>query len=118
MKSFNLFLADLNDGQTHAGLTGDLAELLQQVRNTGRSGSMTLKIKIQPASKGGAEVDKITITADRKLELPKPEQPSDFFWLTDTAELTRQHPRQHALDLRDAKTIDADGVITFKEAQQ
>lgn len=61
-------------------------------------------------------MDKITITADRKLELPKPEQPSDFFWLTDTAEPTRQHPRQHALDLRDTKTIDADGVITFKEA--
>ena len=28
MKSFNLFLQDLNDGSTHAGLTGDLAELL------------------------------------------------------------------------------------------
>ncbi|MDQ1260601.1 MAG: hypothetical protein QG643_2427, partial [Pseudomonadota bacterium] len=54
--------------------------------------------------------------ADRKLELPKPEQPSDFFWLTDEAEPTRQHPRQHALDLREAKTVDADtGEITFKE---
>ena len=85
MKAFNLFLADLNDGQTHAGLTADLDELLRTVRNTGRAGSMTLKIKISPASKGG-EVDKITINADRKLELPKPEQPSDFFWLTDSAE--------------------------------
>lgn len=119
MKSFALFLADLNDGQTLAGLTGDLAELLQEVRSTGRGGSMTLKIKIVPATKGGQEVDKITIVADRKLELPKPEQPSDFFWLTDTAEPTRQHPRQHALDLRDAKSVDADtGEITFKEIQQ
>ena len=58
MKAFNLFLADLNDGQTHAGLTADLDELLRTVRNTGRAGSMTLKIKISPASKGG-EVDKI-----------------------------------------------------------
>lgn len=133
MKSFNLFLQDLNDGQTLAGLTGDLNELLQAVQATGRTGSMTLKIKVASANKGGGEVDKITIMADRKLELPKPEQPQDFFWLTDDAEMTRQHPRQHSLDLRDAQdtrggvrsateqfisTPDADGVITFKEASK
>lgn len=118
MKSFAVFLTDLNDGQTLAGMTADMAELLQTVKSTGRAGSMTLKIKVSPATKGGHEVDKITIVADRKLELPKPDQPSDFFWLTDDAEPTRQHPRQHALDLRDAKSVDADGVITFKEIQK
>lgn len=128
MKSFSLFLADLNNGLTHSGLTADLHELVQTVQSTGRAGSMTLKIKIAPASRGG-DVDKITIVADRKLELPKPEAPSDFFWLTDNAEITRQHPRQHALDLRDAQDTrggmrdpvtptaaflqtDGDGVIT------
>lgn len=40
MKSFNQLLADLNDGSTLAGLTGDLAELLQTVQNTGRAGSI------------------------------------------------------------------------------
>jgi hypothetical protein len=119
MKSFGIFLNDLNDGQTLAGLTSDLAELLQTVKATGRSGSLTLKVKIAPAAKPGQEVDKITITADRKLELPKPESPSDFFWLTDEAEPTRQHPRQHALDLRDAKSVNsATGEITFKEITQ
>jgi hypothetical protein len=118
MKSFTVFLADLNDGHTLAGLTGDLGELLQAVKETGRSGSLTLKVKVAPATKSGHEVDRITIVADRKLELPKPELPSDFFFLTDEAEPTRQHPRQHALDLRDAKSVDADGVITFKEVKQ
>ena len=132
MKAFNQFLVDLTDGSTHAGLTSDLQELLQAVKNTGRTGSMTLKIKIASASKGGNEVDKITIAADRKLELPKPEQPQDFFWLTDEAVPTRQHPRQHSLDLRDAQDQrggmrsateqfsqpDADGVMIFKEAKQ
>lgn len=136
MKAFNQFLVDLNDGSTHSGLTADLTELLQAVQNTGRGGSLTLKIKIASASKGGSSVDKITITADRKLELPKPEQPQDFFWLTDDAEPTRQHPRQHALDLRNAidergglrdpvtaafaatltTVIDDDGVITNLKA--
>lgn len=129
MKSFSLFLVDLNDGTTHAGLTGDFDTLLQEVQAHGRGGSMTLKIKVSPATKSsrGGDVDKIVITAERKLELPKPDQPSDFFWLTDTGEPTRQHPRQHALDLRDAAGAkadtteftqpDADGVITFKEAK-
>lgn len=123
MRAFNLFLADLNDGSTHTGLTADLHELLIAVQNTGRGGSLTLKIKVSSASKGGSMVDKITIQADRKLELPKPEQPQDFFWLTDEAIPTRQHPRQHNLDLRDAMPSapkftdpDADGVINLKEA--
>lgn len=128
MKPFSLFLVDLNDGTTHAGLTGDFAQLLQEVQAHGRGGSMTLKIKVAPATKNsrGGDVDKVTITAERKLELPKPDQPNDFFWLTDTGEPTRQHPRQHALDLRDATAgkpgsdqftpPDADGVITFKDA--
>lgn len=128
MKAFSLLLAELNDGITHTALTADLNELVQHVHSTGRGGSLTLKLKVSPASKGGY-VDKVVIVADRKLELPKPETPSDFFWLTDDAEMTRQHPRQHALDLRDAQDTrgglrdpitptaaflqtDGDGVIT------
>lgn len=124
MKAFNQFLVDLNDGSTHAGLTGDLQELMQSVKATGRTGSLTLKIKISSASKGSGEVDKITVSAERKLELPKPEQPQDFFWLTDDATPTRQHPRQQSLELREVShksteftTPDADGVITLKEAK-
>lgn len=127
MKSFNLLLTELNEGSTHSALTGDLAELLRTVQATGRAGSVTLKIKVAPATRSNSGyVDKVTITADRKLELPKPEQPADFFYLTDDGETTRNHPRQHDLPLRDVAApnpttfkTDADGVITsFKEAQQ
>lgn len=121
MKPFSAFIVELNDGKSHAGITADMAELLQTVKATGRSGSLTIKIKVAPTSKPGQEVDKITVTADRKLELPKPEQPSDFFWLTDEAEPTRRHPRQQELALGELKRvetrIDADGVIhPFKQA--
>lgn len=115
MKAFSVFLQDLNLGQTHSLLTQDLHDLLQTVKNTGRSGALTLKIKIAPATRAG-DVDKVTISADRKLELPKPEQPTDFFWLTDEAEPTRQHPRQHDLDLRGAKTAQDERPATFKTA--
>lgn len=124
MKPFNLFLNEINEGQTLAALTGDFAELLQAVQAQGRGGSITLKIKVNPTARGNqGHVDKVTITAERKLELPKPEQPQDFFWLTDSAEPTRQHPRQQELALQGVRTLanltptqafsapDADGVI-------
>ena len=83
--------------------------------------------------KGAGDVDKITVTVESQLALPKPQQPSDFFFLTDDAEPTRQHPRQHSLDLRDVSgqarggvvdptskftQPDADGVIEFKEVSK
>lgn len=115
-KPFSLLLNELNEGSTHAALTSDLGELLRTVQATGRGGSLTLKIKVAPATRNQiGSVDKITITADRKLELPKPEQPSDFFWLTDDGETSRNHPRQHTLELRDVSS-DGSSINNFKKA--
>jgi hypothetical protein len=140
MRAFNHFIADLNEGATHAQLTGFLHELMQAVKLHGRSGSLAFKLKVAPTSQGQHDVDKVNITVDCKLELPKPALRTDFFWLTDDAEPIRHHPRQHHLDLRDAQDTrgglrtpaaalaatfsnpDADGVITpttpLKEVSQ
>jgi hypothetical protein len=113
VKAFSLFMVELNDGSTHAALSADLAELLRTVQNTGRAGSLTLKVKVAPATRtNSGSVDKVTITADRKLELPKPEQASDFFWLNEDGETSRNHPRQHDLPLREVTPTPQ----TFKEA--
>ena len=115
IKAFATLLNELNDGSTHAGLSADMAELLRTVQHTGKGGSLTLKIKVSPAIRSdGGGVDKITITADRKLELPKPVSPSDFFWLTEDGETTRNHPRQHALELREVSSGDS-SVSNFKK---
>ena len=101
MKALSLFLQEINGGSTHAACTADLAELFKTVQETGRKGALKLTITVSPGTKGG-EVDKVVVNVDRTLALPKAEQPSDFFWLTDDAEPTRNPPRQHALDLVDA----------------
>lgn len=113
-KPFTLFLAEVNDGNTGAALTADLAELLATVQRTGRSGSLTLKVKVAPATKSQAtgSVDKVNLTCERKLELPKPEAPTDFYWLTDAAELSRNHPRQQSLELRD---VAGSGVVNSSD---
>lgn len=116
-KAFNKLLNELNEGSTHAGLTADMSELLKTVQNTGRGGSLTLKIKVAPALRnqtGG--VDKITITAERKLELPKPVAPSDFFWLTEDGETSRSHPRQNELELREVGSTNGVTSANLKKA--
>lgn len=115
MKSFTHFLNEINEGSTQSALTADLAELLRTVQTTGRAGALALKVKVAPAvrSQSGA-VDKVVVTVDRALSLPKPEQPSDFFWLTDDGETSRNHPRQHDLPLRDVATPST--PPTLKEA--
>lgn len=107
-KPFTIILAELNDGSTAAALTADLEELLGAVQRSGRAGSLTLKIKVVPTKAQSGAIDKVNLTAERKLELPKPEAPIDFFWLTDDGQLSRNHPRQQSLELRD---VTGSGVV-------
>lgn len=100
-KAFAVFLQDLRDGRAHSELSGQLEELITKVRETGKSGGLTLKIKIKPATRGG-DVDKVTISDAITVDLPKPERGEDFFWVTDDNDLSRNHPRQQSLELRDA----------------
>jgi hypothetical protein len=112
-KAFAVFLQDLRDGRAHAELSHQLAELLAKVKETGKGGALKLTIKIKPATRGG-DVDKVTISDAITIELPKPERGEDFFWLTDDNDLSRNHPKQISLELRDVATP---APIKFKDAQ-
>lgn len=111
-KAFALFLQDLRDGRAHAELTTSLAELLVAVKETGKVGEITLKIKVKPAGRG-TDIDKVNITDAIVTKVPKPDRGEDFYWLTDDNNLSRNHPRQHSLELREAA---APQPQTFKEA--
>ncbi|KQW97117.1 hypothetical protein ASC94_10005 [Massilia sp. Root418] len=102
-KAFAVFLQELRDGRTHSELSSHLNELLKHVKDTGKGGSVTLQIAVGPAGKG-QDVDKVIIKDKIIAKLPTPERGSDFYWLTDDNELSRNHPRQSMLDLRDAST--------------
>lgn len=111
-KAFAVFLQDLRDGRAHAELSAQLGELLAKVKDTGKGGSITFKLKIKPAGRG-ADVDKVVISDAITVDLPKPERGEDFFWLTDANDLSRNHPRQGNLELRDATPA---VPVHFKEA--
>ncbi len=111
-KAFSVFIQELRDGKAHAEMSHQLAELLTKVKETGKGGAPTLKIKIKPATRG-SEVDKVTISDAISIELPKPERGEDFFWLTDDNDLSRNHPKQASLELRE---VAAPSPTKFKEA--
>jgi hypothetical protein len=113
-KAFAVFIQDLRDGRAHSELSGQLTELITKVRETGKGGELTLKIKVKPATRGG-DIDKITVSDQISITLPKPEKGEDFFWLTEDNDLSRNHPRQQNLELRDAALAKP---ITLKEANQ
>jgi hypothetical protein len=110
-KAFAVFLQDLRDGRAHSELSSMLGELLAKVKETGKGGALSLSIKIKPAGRG-QDVDKVTISDEVKLTLPKPERGDDFYWLTEDNDLSRNHPKQGSLELREAP---APTPSTFKE---
>lgn len=113
-RAFAVFLQELRDGRTHTELTAGLDSLLASVKNTGKGGSILLEIKIKPAGRG-ADVDKVVIMDSISLKLPKPERGDDFYWLTDDNDLSRNHPKQSTLDLREAAPA---APLTLKEASK
>lgn len=116
MKSFAHPLNEINEGSTHAALTQDMADLLRTVQTTGRAGKLTITLKVAPAVRNtsGGDIDRINLTVDRTLALPKPETPTDFFYLTEDGETTRNHPKQQTLELREVTNTTP--PAQFKEA--
>jgi hypothetical protein len=99
-KAFAVFLQELRDGRAHAEMTAKLEELLNAVRETGKGGSITFKLKIKPSGRG-ADVDKVTVADDITASLPELEHGDDMFYLTEDLDLSRNHPRQRSLELRE-----------------
>lgn len=111
-KAFAVILQDLRDGRTHADLSEQFAKLMKNVKDTGKAGSLVLTVKVTPASRT-QPVDKVIVSPTVELKLPKPEAGEDFYWLDDDDELSRNHPRQGDLPLREATP-----PTQFKEVQQ
>ena len=110
-KAFALILQELRDGRPHAELSQLFSDLLHKVQETGKAGDITLKIKVKPASRG-TDAARVTIADAITVNMPKPERGEDFFWVDEDNGLTRNHPRQANLELRD---VTPTAPSTFKE---
>lgn len=96
MKLFNQWLAEINDGRQNLEASAELERVLASIRDTGKAGEVTVSIRIKPHG-AGIPADKVTTVVRVTSKVPKLPAADDFFWLTDGAEPTRQHPKQQEL---------------------
>lgn len=99
VRPFSEFLLTQAYGATHDELSQGLHALLDAVRENGKTGSMTLTIKVSPVGRGDER--QVIVTDQVVVKKPVGKRPESFFFLDDDGNLTRKDPRQPELPLRE-----------------
>jgi hypothetical protein len=95
---FNETILQINNGATVTELSEALQQVVAAVRQTGKTGSLTLALKVTPASKRTTEV--LMIESQVRTKLPEPERGMTVFYATEDNRLVRNDPKQQMLPLR------------------
>lgn len=95
IKPFAAFLTTTNKGKTHAELSERLHELIGKVLDTGKSGAITLTVKVAAED---ADARRLTVTETISVKLPQPDARKSLFFADPTGNLTRQDPLQMSFD--------------------
>jgi hypothetical protein len=102
MRPFTDFLAEYRRGACRDELTQKLQELVNEVTEICKAGTLTLTIKVMPAGAGNSS--QIKISDDIKVKLPQSlREESIFFVDPDTGNITRDNPMQPHLPLREVE---------------
>ena len=86
-------LTSLRYGTLSDDLTKALNELTTKCADTGKQGSLTLKLVLKPGNGG-----QIEISDDIKVTTPKEVKGSSIFWATPEGNLTRDDPKQRSIE--------------------
>lgn len=90
-REFIDILTDLDDGEVNIMLSKELPRVVAAVMETGRAGSLTLKIDIK------REKRMAIVKASVSTKIPAPDSESSIFYTTEDGDLCREDPRQLAL---------------------
>jgi len=95
VRAFSAFLAEHRGGATHDELSVALQALVADVTNLQKVGTLTLAISLKPVGDG------LQISARIKTKPPEEEPGVSIFYATPENNLSRQDPRQQAMELRE-----------------
>jgi hypothetical protein len=98
MKPFTSTLSEMRKGELLEELESELTDVVRAVRESGKSGKLTLTIVVKPASKG--DVSQLFVDADVKASKPKADRASTLFFADETNQLSRRDPKQFEMELR------------------
>lgn len=91
MQTFLDVLSEIRGGAALADAAKNLQELVQAVRDTGKSGKLTFAITVEPDK---ADDTVVTLQPDVTLKLPKKPRAKGIFFMDRRGNLTREDPRQ------------------------
>ena len=91
-------ILQMHNGATVAELSDALEKVVAAVRAAGKSGAITLTVKVSPASKGATDV--LMVESQVKTRLPEPDRGMTVFFATEDNRLVRNDPKQQMLPLR------------------
>ena len=113
VRPFADFLREQSQGRTHEELSEQLHALIAAVTDTGKGGSLTLKLDIKPISAG--DTSTLTVTDQIAVKAPKGDRPKSVFFVTGDGNLSRQDPRQLSFDgLREVPTTPTNELRSAK----
>lgn len=90
-QDFLVFLAGVNKGRAVKDLGEQLQTLVEAIQNTGKGGTLTLKIAVKPAGRNG---DALIVTDEVVLKAPKLNRPESIFFPDADHNLVRSNPNQ------------------------
>jgi hypothetical protein len=93
-RTFSSVLFEINKGRTHAQLGDELRALVVAVMETGKPGSLTLRLDVKPL---GGNDEGITITGRVGSKLPAFATPASVFFVDDKLNLNRTPGNQPPL---------------------
>ncbi|HET7386884.1 MAG TPA: hypothetical protein VFJ19_09515 [Nocardioidaceae bacterium] len=97
VRPFSAWLTEQSGGRTHDELSDGLHDLIARVQDTGKKGSISLIVHVEPAKDTVA----LIVHDEIKLKLPEHDRKASLFFIDATGNLTRHDPRQMTLPLRD-----------------
>lgn len=99
VRPFADLIRDHNNGRAHNELSELLHELVAAVKDTGKKGSLTLRLTIEPMK---GDTGAFTLVHDVSSRVPKPDRKASIFYVDGEGNLSRSNPDQPEFEfLRD-----------------
>lgn len=95
IRPFGDWLAEQAKGRTHAELGEGLHDLIARVQDTGKKGTITLTVTVEPMKK---DASLLVVSDEIKIKLPEYDRPTGVFYADKNGNLTREDPNQLAFD--------------------
>lgn len=102
MKTFVQTIGEFAEGRTNDELTIALARLVLAVGETGKKGTLTLKLNIEPNAEG-----LVKLTDEITVKIPQKARGASIFYVGGDGSLLKRDPRQKELELRTVATAPA-----------